>query len=52
MYGAVAYARLQMKNEKPYVSLLANKTKDVVPLPKINVTLPRLELLSSLLAVQ
>ena len=50
-YGAVAYARLQRIDEEPYVILLASKTR-VAPLPKKKVTLPRLELLSSLLAVR
>ena len=50
-YGAVAYARLQKINENPYVVLLTSKTK-VTPLPKRKVRLPRLELLSSLLAVR
>ena len=50
-YGAVAYARLQKKNENPYVIILTSKTK-VAPLPKKKVTLPRLELLSSLLAIR
>ena len=50
VYGAVAYVRLQKDNEDPYVVLLTSKTK-VAPLPKRKVTLPRLELFSSLLAV-
>jgi hypothetical protein len=50
-YGAVAYARLQKENEEPYVILLVSKTR-VAPLPKKKVTLPRLELLSSLLAIR
>ena len=50
-YGAVAYARLQKKNENPYVIILTSKTK-VASLPKKKVTLPRLELLSSLLAIR
>jgi hypothetical protein len=50
-YGAVAYARLQRRHEEPYVLLLTSKTR-VAPLPKKKVTLPRLELLSSLLAVR
>ncbi len=50
-YGAVAYARLPKFNEDPYVVLLTSKTKNV-PLPKRKVMLPRLELLSSLLAVR
>jgi len=50
-YGAVAYARLQRRHEDPYVILLASKTR-IAPLPKKKVTLPRLELLSSLLAVR
>ncbi len=50
-YGAVAYARLQKLNEDPYVVQLTSKTK-VAPLPKRKVTLPSLELLSSLLAVR
>jgi hypothetical protein len=49
-YGAVAYVRLQRENEKPFNTFLVSKTK-VAPLPKRKVTLPRLELLSSLLAV-
>ena len=32
-YGAVAYARLQKKNESPYVIMLTSKTK-VAPLQK------------------
>ncbi len=48
---AGAYARLQKMNEDPYVVLLTSKTK-VAPLPKRKVTLPRLELLSSLMAVR
>jgi hypothetical protein len=47
----VASARLPKFNEDPYVVLLTRKTK-VTPLPKRKVTLPRLELLSSLLAVR
>ncbi len=50
-YGAVAYARLQMENEKPFTAFLVSKTK-VALLPKRKITLPRLELLSSLLAVR
>ncbi len=50
-YGAVACVRLQKVNEDPYIALLTSKTK-VSPLPKRKVTLPRLELLSSLLAVR
>jgi hypothetical protein len=50
-YGAVAYVRLQRANEKPFTTFLVSKTK-VAPLPKRKVTLPRLELLSSLLAVR
>jgi len=50
-YRAVAYARLQRKNEKPYVTLLASKTK-VANLRQKKVTSPRLELLGSLLAVR
>jgi hypothetical protein len=50
-YGAVAYARLQLENGTPYTILLASKTR-VAPLPKKKVTLPRLELLSSLLAIR
>jgi len=50
-YGAVAYARLQPENGTPYTILLASKTR-VAPLPKKKVTLPRLELLSSLLAIR
>ena len=50
-YGAVAYARLKKIKEDPNVVLLTSKTK-VAPLPKRKVTLPRLELLSSLLAVR
>ncbi|XP_045033919.1 uncharacterized protein LOC123475376 [Daphnia magna] len=50
-YGAVAYARLQSKNGDTIIQFLASKTK-VVPLPKKKVTLPRLELLSSLLAAR
>ena len=38
-------------NDDPYVVLLTSKTK-VAPLPNRKVTLPRLELLSSLLAVR
>ncbi|KZS06386.1 Uncharacterized protein APZ42_030176 [Daphnia magna] len=48
---AVAYARLQTKNSDTVIHFLASKTK-VAPLPKKKVTLPRLELLSSLLAVR
>jgi hypothetical protein len=50
-YGAVAYARLQLENGIPYTILLASKMR-VAPLPKKKVTLPRLELLSSLLAIR
>lgn len=50
-YGAVAYARLQNKNGDITIHFLTSKTK-VVPLPKKKVTLPRLELLSSLLAAR
>ena len=50
-YGAVVYIRLQRKNENPSIILLASKTR-VAPLPKKKVTLPRLELLSSLLAIR
>ncbi|XP_045034376.1 uncharacterized protein LOC123475569 [Daphnia magna] len=50
-YGAVAYARLRLENGIPYTILLASKTR-VAPLPKKKVTLPRLELLSSLLATR
>ncbi|XP_057365013.1 uncharacterized protein LOC130685709 [Daphnia carinata] len=50
-YGAVAYARLQTKNNETSIHFLASKTK-VAPLPKKKVTLPRLELLSSLLAAR
>ena len=50
-YGVVSYARLQLENGTPYTILLASKTI-VVPLPKEKVTLPRLELLSSLLAIR
>ena len=46
-YGAVAYARLQNKDSDPYFILLSSKTR-VSPLPRKKVTLPRLELLSSL----
>jgi hypothetical protein len=50
-YRAVAYARLQKNSKDPYVVLLTSKTK-VAPLPKRKVTLRRLELLSSILAVR
>ncbi|XP_057381572.1 uncharacterized protein LOC130704107 [Daphnia carinata] len=50
-YGAVAYARLQTKNNETSIHFLASKTK-VAPLPKKKVTLPRLELLGSLLAAR
>jgi hypothetical protein len=49
--GAVAYARLHPENGNPYTILLASKTR-VAPFPKKKVALPRLELLSSLLAIR
>jgi hypothetical protein len=50
-YGSVAYARLQKINEDSYFVLLTSKKK-VASLTKRKVSLPRLELLSSLLAVR
>ena len=49
-YGAVAYIR-EESNGSHKTALLCSKTV-VAPLPKKEVSLPRLELLSSLLAVQ
>ena len=49
-YGAVAYIR-EERNGRFETELLCSKTV-VAPLPKKEVSLPRLELLSSLLAVQ